>query len=616
MEEIRRVQDLPKTLRGYIVLVAGIGAVLLAFLLIRVEWELSTLGELGLFTLLIAIAGCFPVRIAPRVTGDVSTAVLFGAALIMEPGMAALAAVAGMLAYNGLMRFRRDGPRLPWYKYPFNAGETALSTGLASLIFHALSTDDSVFTPAVLAAGVCMQMVDTSVVTVAASLQLKANPLRFWWVGTVQTGSAALSLFAIGFLGAMAYQQNPWATVAVGIPVVLIYFTLSRMARTNEQLTQEISDRKLAEEALRQAEERLHAVVDNSPIIIFALDRDGVFTLSEGKGLEALGRAPGQVVGQSIFELYRDMPAISDNIRLALGGESRYLVVGIGGITFEAHYRPLWEAGQVTGVVGVVHDITALKEAEETVLQRNDELEALQGRIVGTSKLASIGAISLDLAHQIKNPLAILMGRLENVEEGLRGGSQTRRNLDIAVKAGRRIEELTRTFGTIGKQEWVPLDILELLEEAHGMASLRNRKRITTTRDFRGDSSKVKGNPVLIREAFSNLFSNSMEALDEGGLITIDASQENGEVVVHISDTGQGIPPERMDRLFEPFNSTKPNGYGVGLFATKHIIEMHNGSVVIESVEGVGTRVTVSLPALPVTDGAPVENTGNQLVER
>ena len=607
---------MPKPLRGYMLLAAVVGAVLLAYLLARVEWELSTVGELALFSLLIVIAGSFRVSLGPKVTGDVSVVVLFGAAILLEPGVAALAGAVGNLTFNWLLRFHRDRIRLPWYKYPFNATETALSTGLASVCFYALASGDGLLTPGVVAAAVCMYMVNTGVITVAASLQLKLNPLRFWWSGTAQTGLLQLSLYTVGFLGAIAYAENPWAIIAVAFPVGVIYLTISRLLRTNERLTQEIYDRERAEQALREAEERLRAVVDNSPIIIFSLDRDGLFTLSEGKGLEALGRAPGQVMGQSIFELYRDMPSILDNVRLALTGHPRSLVVEMSGITYDAHYEPLWEEGQVTGVAGVVHDITALKKAEETVRQRNEELKALQGRIVGTSKLASIGAVSLDLTHQIKNPLAVLMGRLENVEEGLRGGSQTRRHLDIAMKAGRRIEELTRTFGTIGKQEWILFDIRELLEEAHGMASLRNRKRITTTRDYRGDSPKVKGNPVLIREAFSNLFSNSMEALDEGGLITIDASQENGEVVVHISDTGEGIPPEHMDRLFEPFNSTKPNGYGVGLFATKHIIEMHHGSVGIESVEGVGTRVTASLPVLSATDKAPAESTDNQLVER
>ena len=101
---------------------------------------------------------------------------------------------------------------------------------------------------------------------------------------------------------------------------------------------------------------------------------------------------------------------------------------------------------------------------------------------------------------------------------------------------------------------------------------------------------------MLLREAFSNIFSNAMEAMSEGGLINVAASRTNGTVVVRISDTGQGIPREIKEHLFEPFRSTKSHGSGLGLFAAKHILEMHQGTVEIDSEEGRGTTVTVSLP--------------------
>ena len=105
--------NIPKPLRAYIVLVAIAGMGLLIYLAQRAEWGLSTLGELGLFAVLIAVAGCFPIPAAPRVKADVTTAVLFAIALVLEPGVAALAAVLGMLAYNLLIRFWGDRLRLP-----------------------------------------------------------------------------------------------------------------------------------------------------------------------------------------------------------------------------------------------------------------------------------------------------------------------------------------------------------------------------------------------------------------------------------------------------------------------------------------------------------------------
>ena len=428
--------------------------------------------------------------VGPGVKVDITSAVMFGSVLVLEPGEAALAAVAGRLGSNLLIRFWGDelhlpGYKYPFYKYPLNLTETALSVGLASVVFHALTTGDGVLTPAVVPAVAVMYMVNTALISLAAGLELGISPLRIWWRGTQESGLAELSLFAFGFLGAVAYRESPWTVVALFIPVAIIYIAFSRLARANSQL--------------------------------------------------------------------------------------------------------------------------------EQLLER---LEAMQGRIVSTSKLASVGAISLDLAHQIKNPLAILLGRLEGVQDGLEKGSRGRRHLDIAMEAGWRIQELTQTFASIGQQKWVQLDICESLDEAFGMAGLRNRKNVETRRDYERGTLHVKGNPVLIREALSNIFSNAMEAVDDEGVITIGASQVNGSVVVRISDNGPGIPHQQMVRLFEPFRTTKPNGHGLGLFAARHILEMHNGSVEIESGEGEGTRVTLRLPAAPSPDGAPEESSDTPLVAR
>jgi signal transduction histidine kinase len=119
------------------------------------------------------------------------------------------------------------------------------------------------------------------------------------------------------------------------------------------------------EEALRRARERLHTVVSGSPLILFALDAAGVFTLSEGRGLMALGLLPGQVVGLSVFDVYRDVPEIWESVRRALAGEEFTALVRVGGTVFETHYVPVREGAQVTGVIGVSTNVTERQRAEE-----------------------------------------------------------------------------------------------------------------------------------------------------------------------------------------------------------------------------------------------------------
>ena len=234
----------------YVALAGSGGAAWLVYWIYRAEWSASTVGEVGLFSVLIVIVGSFPLTIAPRVKADVTTALLFAAALLLEPGPAALAAVVGILTYTISMRFFGEKLRLEWYKYAFNGAETALSTGLASVLFHELSSGTGPISPAVVVAAGSMYLTNSALVTGVACLQLGMSPLRFWWAGTKRNGLAQLSLLAFGFLGAVVYGETPWAVAALVVPVIIIYSAFSRLARN-------IIELERAREALQKSNEEL-----------------------------------------------------------------------------------------------------------------------------------------------------------------------------------------------------------------------------------------------------------------------------------------------------------------------------------------------------------------------
>lgn len=450
--------------------VALAGLAVMFYLGMNEEWSLFVVANTCFFILLIIVTGSFPLPVAPRATADISTAVLFGVALLLEPGIAVFTAVAGKsisyLTVRGLGdRLKLPGYRYPYYKYPFNLGEVAITAGVTSFVFHTLGTTGDYLTPVIILAGGAMYLTNTALITAIVSVEMKINPLLFWWMGTKENGAAEISLLSFGFLGAVVYQESPWTSAALIIPVAVIYVAFSRLASSNTRL--------------------------------------------------------------------------------------------------------------------------------EDALER---LEALQGRILSTAKLASIGAISLDLAHQIKNPLAIMLGRLEGLQDRLEEGTRERRHVDIAQDAGWRIQDLTQTFTYIGRQEWVDLDIQGLLDESLGMAGLRSSKRVDTSWSIAADLPRIRGNPVLIREALSNFFSNALEAVDEGGHISIDVAQEDEFLAVMISDDGVGIPSDQLELLFEPFHTTKSEAQGLGLFAAKHILEMHQGTVEIQSSKGSGATVIIKFP--------------------
>ena len=130
----------------------------------------------------------------------------------------------------------------------------------------------------------------------------------------------------------------------------------------------EITEQRLAEIAWHEAEQQLRMVVENTPIVVFALDANGIFTLSEGRSLAALGRQPGQVSGPSIFEVYRNQPVILDRVQRALRGEASALLVEVAGVPFESWYEPIFDpSGHVRAVVGVAHDVSQQRKAELTL---------------------------------------------------------------------------------------------------------------------------------------------------------------------------------------------------------------------------------------------------------
>lgn len=184
-----------------------------------------------------------------------------------------------------------------------------------------------------------------------------------------------------------------------------------------------ISERKHAEEALRKTEERLRTVIATAPIILFAFDREGVFTVSEGKALETLGLRSGELVGQSIFEVYREHPHMLAHARRALAGEAYTAVVQLDGFTFEMRLAPVRDArNDVTGVIVVATDITDRQQAElllreteareQAILNGTNDYVYLKDReglflLVNPATARLIGRSADDLIGE--NAIAVLM---------------------------------------------------------------------------------------------------------------------------------------------------------------------------------------------------------------
>jgi PAS domain S-box-containing protein len=182
---------------------------------------------------------------------------------------------------------------------------------------------------------------------------------------------------------------------------------------------------------LKRVQEQLHAVVANAPIVLFAIDAAGRFTLSEGRGLEALGLRPGQLVGQSAFEVYREAPRIVENLRRALTGEDFTDVVDVGPHAFETRYTPVRdEAGEVAGVIGIATDVSQRRRLEDETRQ--------------SLKLEALGRLAGGVAHDFNDSLTTILGYCTLLQHRQPADAESKRCLSEVRLAAERAAALTR----------------------------------------------------------------------------------------------------------------------------------------------------------------------------
>jgi signal transduction histidine kinase len=270
---------------------------------------------------------------------------------------------------------------------------------------------------------------------------------------------------------------------------------------------------------------------------------------------------------------------------------------------------PLRDArGVITHLVGIIHDITPLKRAEEALREvsnvlerrmqeRTDELLAAQTELVRRERLAVIGLFAGSLAHQIRNPL----GSIKNAAYLVQLASPTvdddlRRALNIIQdEVGRANQIITDLVDyarvTPAQRRVVPVDLLMEIALS-GMDLPANVTVVTECPAL----PKVFVDPAQLQRALQKLVKNALQAMSNGGTLTLRARSEGDAVFFCVSDTGRGIPEDVRHRLFEPLVSGNPGNLGLGLITARALIENQGGALALEKTDHDGTCVMLRLP--------------------
>ncbi|MGH7731786.1 MAG: PAS domain S-box protein, partial [Candidatus Eiseniibacteriota bacterium] len=373
---------------------------------------------------------------------------------------------------------------------------------------------------------------------------------------------------------------------------------------------QDVSESRRVEEALRNAEERLRSVVANAPVVLFAIDEDGTFTLSEGQGLAGLGLAPGQIVGCSVDDLYRDHPRILECIRRAMAGEEFMARTEVGEHSFETWYKPtLGPDGRPHGIIGVSNDVTQRRRLEDQLRQ--------------AQKMEAIGRLAGGVAHDFNNLLAAIMGHGELLLRRLDPSHPQHRHAEAIQKAAMRGALLTRQLLAFSRKEVLTPRVLDLHLVVAEMEEMLRRligEHIELIIVLGERPVQVRADRGQLEQVIMNLAVNARDAMSEGGVLTVEVATVDADpgaaagtaravpcVTIAVTDTGCGMDAVTAARIFEPFFTTKEQGKGTGLgLSTVYgIVEQSGGAIELESTPGKGTTFTVFLPRLEDAVGSP-----------
>ncbi len=372
----------------------------------------------------------------------------------------------------------------------------------------------------------------------------------------------------------------------------------------------DITEQKANQIKLSTTLNHLQSVLNNAPIMLSVVNPEGKFILSDGSELERQGRKPGELVGQSVYDLYKDRPDLIEYGERALKGESVTAIFERGGQFLEGFFDPIRdENGEITGIVVLSLNITKRKLAEE-------EKEQLQQQLQQATKMQAVGTLAGGIAHEFNNLLAVIMGCTELALADLARDSFAKVQLDNVLKASFRVRDLVKqilTFSRQSHQQKKSMNLCILVRDS--LQLIRSSIPSSVVIDECIDTTCGNGlvDQTEIQQIIMSRCSNAVWAMKEKGTIIIDLHpvhlrhdeaallglSEGDYLKLSFSDNGHVMDSTTKSRIFDPFYSRKEvgQGTGMGLSIVHSIMGTYHGAITVDSEVGEGTTFYLYFPA-------------------
>ena len=391
----------------------------------------------------------------------------------------------------------------------------------------------------------------------------------------------------------------------------------------------DITHRKKIEESLRESEERFRRITENAKDMIYRM------SLPEGK-YQYVSPASIDLYGYTPEEFYITPLLIQDAIhpdwKHYFQKQWENLLNGIMPPNYE--YQIIHKSGEVKwlnqrnvlitdkadvpiAIEGIVTDVTEAKLAEEEKAKLEADLRQAQ-------KMEAVGTLAGGIAHDFNNILSAIIGYAELAKDDIPRINPAFEEIEEVINAGKRARDLVKhilAFSRKSGEDRIPLKPLLLVEEALHLIRASIPSTIEIKHDLKPDCGNIMADPTQMHQIIMNICTNAAQAMDENGgtlevilneeYISGDYGQETKPFVkLTIKDTGTGIPQDILDRIFDPYFTTKDfgKGSGMGLAIVHGIVEAHNGKIAVESTVGKGTTFHIFFPKITAPDANKKDN--------
>ena len=353
----------------------------------------------------------------------------------------------------------------------------------------------------------------------------------------------------------------------------------------------DITERKHVEKLLAESQQQYKSLFEYNTEIVFMTDLHGTITKVNPQFKAVTGYSPDETLGKNINEIipapYKTK-AIEDFTGILEDKQPKTCEFDFNHkngskLTIQCTALPLIVNGQIAGVIGYGKDVTKLRQAEE--------------RLRRTEKLSVVGELSASVAHEIRNPLTSLKGfvQLMQLED-----EKHQFYYQIMQEELDRINHIVGELLLLAKPQdicFTKADVQKILFNVISLlkteASMHN---VQIEFLLKSDVFMIECEPNQLKQLFINIIKNAIEASKEGGKVTVTLLAEDHQLTILVKDNGCGMSEDRLNRIGEPFYSSKEKGTGLGLTVSFKIVQSHNGSIHFNSEKGKGTEAVIKLP--------------------